>query len=210
MSTGVFGSNVANVLKRLQRICRHYGSDPVYICTSATISNPQEHAETLLARTVDVVDQDGAPRSEKHFILWNPPYLDETRTERRSANLEAADLMAMLIARRIPTITFARARVVTELIYRYTQERLQRLRPSLVNSIRPYRGGYLPKERRKIEEELFSGKLLGVTSTNALELGIDIGSLGACLIVGYPGTSLPSGSRPGGSAVGDCRLSSFF
>lgn len=207
---GVFGSNVANVLKRLQRICRHYGSDPVFICTSATIANPQEHAETLLGRSVDLVDQDGAPRSEKHFILWNPPYLDGTRTERRSANLEAADLMAMLIARRISTITFARARVVTELIYRYTQERLQRLRPSLVNSIRPYRGGYLPEERREIEEELFSGKLLGVTSTNALELGIDIGSLGACLIVGYPGTIASFWQQAGRVGRGELPSLVFF
>ena len=207
---GVFGSNVANVIKRLQRICRHYGSNPIFICTSATIANPQEHAETLLGKSVDLVDQDGAPHSEKHFILWNPPFLDGTRTERRSANLEAADLMAMLIARRISTITFARARVVTELIYRYTQERLQRLRPSLVNSIRPYRGGYLPGERREIEEQLFTGRLLGVTSTNALELGIDIGSLGACLIVGYPGTIASFWQQAGRVGRGELPSLVFF
>lgn len=207
---GVFGSNVANVIKRLQRICRHYGSNPIFICTSATIANPQEHAGTLLGKPVDLVEQDGAPHSEKHFILWNPPFLDGTRTERRSVNLEAADLMAMLIARRISTITFARARVVTELIYRYTQERLQRVRPSLVNSIRPYRGGYLPGERREIEEQLFAGRLLGVTSTNALELGIDIGSLGACLIVGYPGTIASFWQQAGRVGRGELPSLVFF
>src|SRR5690554_3733327 len=207
---GVFGSNVANVLKRLSRICRHYGSQPVFICTSATIANPREHAEALLGQSVELVDMDGAPRSEKHFILWNPPSIDEARTERRSANLEAADLMSMLIARRISTITFARARVVTELIYRYVQERLQRIRPSLVNALRPYRGGYLPEERREIEEKLFTGQLLGVTSTNALELGIDIGTLGACLIVGYPGTIASFWQQAGRVGRGELPSLVFF
>ncbi len=185
---GVFGSNVANVLRRLRRICRHYGGNPVFIATSATINNPREHAEGLIGLPMELVDNDGAPRGKKYFVFWNPPYLDRTMTERRSANTEAAQLMTELVRERIPTITFAKARVVTELIYRYVQDQLQRFGPALANKVRAYRGGYLPEERREIERQLFSGELLGVTSTNALELGIDIGRLDACLIVGYPGT----------------------
>jgi DEAD/DEAH box helicase domain-containing protein len=185
---GVFGSNVANVIRRLKRVCRHYGGDPVFIGTSATIHNPLQHAEELLGVPMRLVDQDGAPRGRKYFVFWNPPYLDQTRTERKSANSEAAQLMTELIRERIPTIAFAKARVVTELIYRYVQEQLEKHHPGLAKRIRAYRGGYLPEERREIERQLFEGELLGVTSTNALELGIDIGQLEACLIVGYPGT----------------------
>lgn len=185
---GIFGSNVANVMRRLRRICSHYGSDPTFICTSATISNPKEHAEALLGLKVELIDNNGAPRGERHVVLWNPPYLDEGKTERRSTNSEATWLMTRLIVGRIPTITFGRARVVAELIYRYVAENMEKSHPSLVKKLRPYRGGYLPAERREIERQLFSGELLGVTSTNALELGIDIGSLEACLVAGYPGT----------------------
>ena len=185
---GVFGSNVANVIRRLKRICRHYGGKPVFIGTSATIHNPLQHAEELLGVPMRLVDHDGAPRGRKYFVFWNPPYLDQTRTERKSANSEAAQLMTELIRERIPTIAFAKARVVTELIYRYVQEQLEKHSPGLAKRIRAYRGGYLPEERREIERQLFEGELLGVTSTNALELGIDIGQLEACLVVGYPGT----------------------
>jgi DEAD/DEAH box helicase domain-containing protein len=185
---GVFGSNVANVLRRLQRICRHYGSAPVFIGTSATINNPGQHAESLTGLPMQLVDNDGAPRGGRYFVFWNPPFIDRTKTERRSANSEAAQLMTRLIRERIPTIAFGRARVTTELIYRYVQEQLQQQSPSLAKKIRAYRGGYLPEERREIERQLFEGELLGVTSTNALELGIDIGQLEACLLVGYPGT----------------------
>jgi DEAD/DEAH box helicase domain-containing protein len=185
---GVFGSHVANVLRRLQRICEHYGSHPIFICTSATIANPREHAEGLIGQPVVLIENNGAPQGERHVILWNPPFIDLSKTERRSANTEAAWLMTRLIGQRIPTIAFTRARVVTELIYRYVTEELTKTHPSLAQKIRPYRGGYLPAERREIERQLFSGELLGVTSTNALELGIDIGSLEACLVVGYPGT----------------------
>jgi DEAD/DEAH box helicase domain-containing protein len=185
---GIFGSNVANVVRRLKRICQHYGSNPVFIGTSATINNPQAHAQELLGVPMHLVDQDGAPKGRKFFVFWNPPYLDQTKTERKSANTEAAQLMTELIRERIPTITFAKARVVTELIYRYVQDQLTKHSPGLARKIRAYRGGYLPEERREIERQLFSGELLGVTSTNALELGIDIGRLEACLVVGYPGT----------------------
>ena len=185
---GVFGSNVANVARRLRRICRHYGSEPVFVGTSATIQNPKEHAEELLGVPMEYIFNDGAPHGAKHFIFWNPPFIDETKTERRSSNSEAAQLMTELIRERIPTIAFTKTRVVTELMYRYVQDQLQRYSPSLAKKIRAYRGGYLPEERREIERQLFEGELLGVTSTNALELGIDIGQLEACLLVGYPGT----------------------
>jgi len=185
---GVFGSNVANVLRRLRRVCEHYGSDPQFICSSATIANPRELAERLVGQPFDVVDEDGSPRGKKYFVLWNPPYLDETKMERRSSNVEGHWLMARLMADGFQTIAFGRARVVAELIYRYARDTLQRLKPEYARRIRPYRGGYLPEERREIERQLFSGELLGVASTNALELGIDVGSLDAAVIVGFPGT----------------------
>ena len=185
---GIFGSNVANVLRRLRRICRHYGSDPLFICSSATIANPEELSEKLTGKKMTLVNNDGSPRGAKKFLLWNPPLLDESGMERRSSSMEAKNLLAYLISERIQTIAFARARVVTEVVFRYCREELARLSPSAANSIRSYRGGYLPEERRKIEKELFSGKLLGVVSTNALELGINIGSLDAAILIGYPGT----------------------
>ena len=184
---GVFGSNVANVIRRLRRICAHYGSDPTFICCSATIANPQELAAGICGKPVQVVDNDGAPRGARKFMFWNPPRLDGSM-ERRSSNSEAERLLVQLIMLGIPTITFVRARVVAELIYKYAVESLRRQAPSLAGKIKPYRGGYLPSERREIERQLFAGELLGVVSTNALELGIDIGSLDASLIVGYPGT----------------------
>lgn len=184
---GVFGSNVGNVIRRLKRICAHYGSSPTFICCSATIANPGELASAIVDEEVRVVDNDGSPRGRRLFVLWNPPRL-EGSMERRSANREAERLMTKLISEGVPTITFVRARVVAELIYRYVVEALRREAPSLASKVKPYRGGYLPSERREIERQLFSGELLGVVSTNALELGIDIGSLDASLIVGYPGT----------------------
>jgi len=185
---GVFGSNVANVLRRLNRICRHYGSAPTYVMCSATIANPKELAERLIGMPVELVDNDGSPKGPKRFALWNPPYTDTAKMERRSSNEEAHDLLVSLLRRGVQTIAFARTRIVVELLYRYTAETLEKLNPLLADSVRPYRAGYLPEERRDIERRLFSGELLGVTSTNALELGIDVGSLDASLIVSYPGT----------------------
>ncbi len=185
---GIFGSNVANVLRRLRRACEHYGAEPQFICSSATIANPKELAERLVGEPFEVVDRDGSPRGTKHFVLWNPPYLDSSKMERRSSNVEGHWLMAQLIAEGFQTIAFGRARVVAELIYRYAKDSLRRLKPEYAEKIRSYRGGYLPEERREIERQLFSGELMGVASTNALELGIDVGSLDAAVIVGFPGT----------------------
>ncbi len=185
---GVFGSNVANVLRRLNRICRHYGSEPTYVMCSATIANPQELAGRLIGLPVELVECDGSPKGSKRFALWNPPFIDSAKMERRSSNEEAHDLLVALLRQGVQTIAFARTRVVAELLYRYTAETLEKYNPLLADSIRPYRAGYLPEERREIERRLFSGELLGVTSTNALELGIDVGSLDASVIVSYPGT----------------------
>ncbi len=193
---GIFGSHVANVLRRLERIVRHYGGDFRYVLCSATIRNPGELAGALTGRDVAVVDDDGAPRGEKHFVFWNPPYRDETRIERRSSNVEGCQLLAGLIERGAQAIAFTKSRVSAELVYRYAREQLERARPRrgavpddpagapLHERLRPYRGGYLPEERRAIERALFDGTLRGVVSTNALELGIDVGGLDAAVLIG--------------------------
>ena len=198
---GIFGSNVANVLRRLQRICAHYGARPRFLCSSATIANPGELATSLTGESFTVIDEDGSPRGAKYFLLWNPPALGETM-ERKSPQSEAVSLMVDLMKDRVPTIAFCRARVVTELLYRYAKDRLQRESPGLVNAVRAYRGGYLPSERREIEQQLFSGELLGVVTTNALELGIDIGGLDACLIVGFPGSVASTWQQAGRAGRG--------
>jgi DEAD/DEAH box helicase domain-containing protein len=185
---GIFGSNVANVLRRLRRILDHYGGNPTMVLCSATIANPGELAEALLGDKCAVVSDDGSPRGPKMFVLWNPNFLDSHRMERKSSNVEAHELMVNLIEAGIQTITFTKARVVAELILRYAREALSRRSPHLVRKVSAYRAGYLPEERRQIERALSSGELLGVASTNALELGIDVGSLDASIIVGFPGT----------------------
>jgi DEAD/DEAH box helicase domain-containing protein len=196
---GVFGSHVGGVLKRLQRICAHYESDPIYLSSSATIANPEELATELTGRKMSLIDDDGAPRGPKWFVLWNPPLIDDAGIERRSPLTEAQYLMTELLEERIPTIAFTRTRAATELLYRFVQDRLS---PSLARRIRGYRGGYLPEERREIERQLFEGELLGVVSTNALELGIDIGALEACILVGYPGTIASTWQRAGRAGRG--------
>jgi DEAD/DEAH box helicase domain-containing protein len=198
---GIFGSNVANVIRRLKRICAHHGAHPRFLCSSATIANPGELAFNLTGDHFRVVDDDGSARGPKHFVLWNPPTIGETM-ERRSPQAEAVEIMVRLVQDRVPTIAFTRARVVTELLYRYVREQLQRVSPSLANAVRAYRGGYLPSDRREIERQLFAGELLGVTSTNALELGIDIGNLDACLIVGYPGSIASTWQQAGRAGRG--------
>lgn len=243
---GIFGSHVAGVVRRLERICQHYGATPQFICCSATLRNPRELAERLTGREMTLIDRDGSPRGRKWFVLWNPPWLDAegrglagsaqrvapaakladfsraapvggaraaaaegglmlrgptpshptyevggraaVKVARRSGNVEAQELMRALLEDGAGVITFCKARVVAELIYTYVTDALRRKRPDLAGRVRPYRGGYLPNERREIEQRLFSGELKGVCSTNALELGIDVGSLDAAIIVGFPGT----------------------
>jgi DEAD/DEAH box helicase domain-containing protein len=185
---GVFGAHVGNVLRRLLRILRHYGARPRFVATSATIANPLELATTLTGLPFELVQEDGSPRGWRHFVLWNPPAFSEDGLERRSANLEARDLLVELVREGYQTIAFVRARLVTEVLLRYCQDVLAKDGSGLAGRIRAYRGGYLPEERREIEAALFSGELLGVVSTNALELGIDVGSLDVALLVGYPGT----------------------
>lgn len=199
---GIFGSNVSNVIRRLRRICRHYGSDPQFICCSATIANPLELAERLVGLPMELVDNDGSPKGPKLFVMWNPPFIDQAKMERLSSNVEAQRLMVELIRQRCQTITFGRARIVAELMYKYVRETLQRYSPGLANAVRAYRGGYLPEERREIERQLFSGELLGVTTTNALELGIDVGSLDAAIIIGFPGTIASTWQQAGRAGRG--------
>ncbi|MFC4777699.1 DEAD/DEAH box helicase [Paenibacillus sp. GCM10023252] len=183
---GVFGSHVANVIRRLKRICRFYGSNPQFICASATIDNPKEHAERLIGESVTLVDNNGAPMGEKHFVFYNPPVVNRQLGIRRSSVLETKKLAGLLLKQGVQTIVFARSRVRVELLLTYLQELIK----DKVNdrTIRGYRGGYLPKLRREIERGLRSGEIRGVVSTNALELGIDIGQLQACVLNGYPGT----------------------
>jgi len=196
---GVFGSHVSLVISRLKRLTEKYNTRPQFIMTSATIKNPKELAESLIKESVEVVTNDGAPKGKKIFVLWNPPY-DKNTGQRLSANVEANRLFVSLIKQRIRTITFVRARVTAELLYRYALEELSAY--NLADKIKPYRGGYLPEERRKIESALFAGELLGVTSTNALELGIDIGGLDACIIVGYPGSVASTWQQAGRAGRG--------
>jgi len=182
---GVFGAHTANVLRRLRRVAAEYGAQPAFICCSATVGNPRQLAEALTGLPQQLVADDGAPRGRKLFVLWNPPLLSEATGRRRSANMEAAELMAWLVERDVRTLVFTLARSQTELIFRYAREHLER--KGLGDAIMPYRGGYLPEQRRAIEKQLFDGELLGVVATSALELGIDVGSLDAVIMAGYPG-----------------------
>ena len=200
---GVFGSHVANVLRRLQRICAFYGSRPHFVCTSATIANPQELAQGLIEQPVTLINQNGAPSGEKHILLYNPPCYDPERGLRRAATLEARELAARTVLGGVQTIVFGRSRSATELLLTYLRERILRapqyLQPekasdaeeaqaAIRTSVRGYRGGYLPQERREIEAGLRRGDVRAVVATNALELGIDIGQLQAAILCGYPGS----------------------
>ncbi|MCX6029980.1 MAG: DEAD/DEAH box helicase [Chloroflexi bacterium] len=212
---GVFGSQVACVLRRLRRVCAVYRADegrttkdedvqrgvsggpsfvvrrpssPVFIATSATIANPAEHFELLTGLAATVVSDDGSPTGPRTFALWNPPFVDRARTARRSANGEASDLFTGLVSAGVRTIAFTRARVIAELLLRYARDQLRKTAPDLVNRVAAYRAGYLAEDRRRIERDLFGGKLIGVTATSALELGIDVGGLDAAVLVGFPGT----------------------
>ncbi len=186
---GVFGSHVANVLRRLRRVAALYGSDPRFILTSATIANPEELAERLVGTPFHLVDSDGAPKAGRRIAIWNPPLLDRATGARRSALSEAADMLADLVTADVRTICFVGSRRGVELIQRFCGDKLaERGRRDLADRISPYRAGYTPQQRREIEARLSSGDLLAVVATNALELGIDIGELDAAICVGFPGT----------------------
>jgi len=207
---GVFGSHVACVLRRLRRLCNLYGSHPQFICCSATIANPGEHAGKLAGLSFEVVDNDGSPHGGKDFVFWNPPVTDETKSVRRSSNSEATDLFTQLIGNNIRTLTFARTRRLTELIYSYSRRRLAEASSALAKRIKPYRAGYLAEERRQIEQELFNGQLLGVVATTALELGIDIGDLEATVLTGYPGSIASTWQQAGRSGRSRNKSLSFL
>jgi DEAD/DEAH box helicase domain-containing protein len=252
---GVFGSQVACVLRRLRRVCALYQSSaggsvpaarnnaartgrsllrrpaafaaaltaraahdgdgsggvatsgempgPQFIATSATIANPGEHFAALTGLTATVINDDGSPHGPRSFALWNPPFLDRAQTSRRSANREATDLFSALVAGGVRTIAFTKARVVAELVLRYARQQLNRTNPELARQIAAYRAGYMPAERRRIERDLFEGRLRGVTATNALELGIDVGGLDAAVLVGYPGTVASLWQQAGRAGRGD-------
>lgn len=185
---GVFGSHLANILRRLKRVCRFYGSEPRFICSSATIANPQELTEALLEDEVELIDRNGAPRGEKIFVFYNPPVVNPELGIRRSYINETRRIAGSFLKRGLQTIVFTTSRLNTEVLVTYLKNELERSNPLDKDLVRGYRGGYLPKKRREIEAGLREGSVLGVVSTNALELGIDIGALDVAVIAGYPGT----------------------
>ncbi len=193
---GVFGSHLGNVLRRLQRICRHYGSDPIFICSSATIANPQELAERLAERPFDLVSESGAPRGEKLFLFVNPPVVNKELGIRRSYLSEARRVAGEFLKRQLQLIVFCQSRLSTEILTTYLKDDFEGP-PGTPEQVRGYRGGYLPLRRREIERGLREGLVRAVVATNALELGIDIGALDAAVMAGYPGTIASTWQRAG-------------
>jgi DEAD/DEAH box helicase domain-containing protein len=218
---GVFGSHVANVLRRLRRVCEAYGTAPRFLMASATIANPEELATRLTGLDFTHISEDGSPGSAKTIAMWNPPLTDEALGARRSPLAEAADVLAELVAGGARTICFMKSRRAVELMSRFAQGALEKLgRPELASRIAPYRAGYTPQQRRELEQRLVNGDLLGVVATDALELGIDIGALDAAIVVTFPGTVASlrqmwgrAGRRGRGFAVyiaGEDALDQFF
>jgi len=193
---GVFGSHVANVFRRLARVCEFYGSRPQFICTSATIANPKELAESLTAKPFELITESGAPAAEKHVFFYNPPVVNRQLGIRRSYVHEAKQIAGAFLKRNIPAIVFANSRLITEILVRYLKAAIE-TGPVPRETVVGYRGGYLPNERRQIERGLREGRIRGVVSTNALELGIDIGSLDVAVLAGYPGTIASTWQRMG-------------
>ena len=193
---GVFGSHLANVLRRLQRICRHYGSDPVFICSSATIANPRELAERLAEKTFTLIDDSGAPRGEKLFLFVNPPVVNKELGIRRSYLTEARRVAGEFLKRQLQLIVFCQSRLSTEILTTYLKDDFEGP-PGTPEQVRGYRGGYLPLRRREIERGLREGQVRAVVATNALELGIDIGALDVAVMAGYPGTIASTWQRAG-------------
>ncbi len=193
---GVFGSHLANIVRRLQRVCRHYGSDPIFICSSATIANPRELAEGLTGRPFELVDQSGAPRGEKFFLFVNPPVVNQELGIRRSYLTESRRVALEFLKHNLQLILFAQSRLATEILTTYLKDAYQGPDGSS-DVIRGYRGGYLPARRREIERGLREGSVRAVVSTSALELGIDIGALDVSVMAGYPGTIAATWQRAG-------------
>lgn len=185
---GVFGSHVANVMRRLRRIADAYGANPQFICCSATVGNPRELASMIIGQGVELIDEDGSPSSDRWLMVWRPPAIGDN--ERVSPNTEVARLVELLSSMGLRSIAFARSRMAAELVLRYVRESLGQSAKGaeLIDRIESYRAGYLPEERRQIERDLFEGRLLSVIATNALELGIDVGGLDAVILNGYPGS----------------------
>jgi DEAD/DEAH box helicase domain-containing protein len=193
---GVYGSHLANVIRRLKRICEFYGSKPQFICCSATIANPKELAEALTDEPFEIVERNGAPSGEKYFVFYNPPIVNRQLGIRRSYLHETRRVALEFIDRGQQTLVFANSRLATEVLLTYLKESCER-KPMSSDAVRGYRGGYLPKERREIERKLRDGDIRAVVATNALELGIDIGSLDAVVMAGYPGTVASTLQRAG-------------
>ena len=189
---GVFGAHVAQVLRRLRRVCAFHGSDPTFVLASATVGNPAEHASRLTGLDVMAVSQDDAPRGEVAVVLWEPRFTsyagENGAPVRRAASSESADLLADLVSQGVRTLAFVRSRRAAEQVAATTAGLLAELDPTLPERVAGYRGGYLPEERREIEQGLRDGRLLGLAATNALELGIDVSGLDAVLVAGFPGT----------------------
>jgi DEAD/DEAH box helicase domain-containing protein len=193
---GVFGSHLANIMRRLQRICRHYGSDPVFICSSATIANPRELAEGLIGRPFELIEKNGAPRGEKFFLFVNPPVVNAQLGIRRSYLAETRRVALEFLKHNLQLIVFGQSRLAVEILTTYLKDAFNGP-PGASDVIRGYRGGYLPNRRREIERGLREGQVRAVVSTNALELGIDIGALDVAVLAGYPGTIAATWQRAG-------------
>ncbi|MEY2817813.1 MAG: hypothetical protein RL275_1276 [Chloroflexota bacterium] len=200
---GVFGSHVANVIRRLKRVAKFYGANPQFILASATIGNPKELAETLIEEPVELVDNDGSSRGERHFIIYNPPILNPTLGLRKSSILESVRLANDLLKHDVQSVVFARTRRSVEMLLTHLQTHIVNLKSKTENPVRGYRSGYLPTQRREIEQGLRDGSVKTVVATNALELGIDIGGMGAALMVGYPGTIASARQQAGRAGRGD-------
>lgn len=185
---GVFGSHVTNVIRRLRRVCRFYNADPVFICCSATVANPQEHAQNIVGAPVEIIDRSGAPRAAKTFVLYNPPIVNRELGIRQGALSPARRMAGELIDNAIQTIVFTTSRLNVEVMTKYLKDQFMKRKPVQTQFVTGYRGGYLPNLRRQIERGLRDREVMGVVSTNALELGIDIGDLEACIMAGYPGS----------------------
>ena len=200
---GVFGSHVANVIRRVKRVAKFYGATPQFILASATIGNPKELAEALIEEPVQLVDDDGSARGERHFIIYNPPVTDAALGLRKSSLLESVRLANDLLARNIQSVVFARTRRTVEILLTYLQSPIANRKSEIASQIRGYRSGYLPHQRREIEQGLRDGSVKTVVATTALELGIDIGGLGAAILVGYPGTIASARQQAGRAGRGD-------